>query len=377
VLSAAAALSIGCGGEAAAVRVSEGPAGAYEASLIAAGGGLAVAWYDTRDGHSEIYERALAGDGHPSGPERRLTAGTGSAYEADLQEDAGNLVVAWYEKSSTGALQPKLGRWTQDGVQRWVTTVAPKGRNAIARVHAGRVFAAWVVDEDNDAAAIWGGWWDAAGRPIGAASRIAAAGRTTWNLNASIDAAGRPWVVFDGHVGTRMEELFLVVVDGGTPRVSMLTPDDGFASKYPDLALSGERAALTWFDERDGNQEVYLAVLPAAAFATQVQQRAQRVTNTPGDSFGAYVAWNRDRVGLAWSDASSGQAEVFFADFDRRGQPLAPTRQVTSSPAASLIPCIRAWQDGFALAWNETELEQKGGHGGGGGHSTIHVTLVH
>ena len=44
--------------------------------------------------------------------------------------------------------------------------------------------------------------------------------------------------------------------------------------------------------------------------------------------------------------------------------------------AAPLIPCIRAWQDGFALEWNETEAAPADGHGGGPGRSVIDVTLT-
>jgi hypothetical protein len=211
---------------------------------------------------------------------------------------------------------------------------------------------------------------------MGEAARSAPAGRTSWNLSAAIDGRGRPWLVFDARVGTRMEELFLAVVDGNVHRISRLTTDDGFPSKYPDLVLSGDRAALTWFDERDGNQEVYLAVLPAEALAGNIKPRPQRVTNTPGDSFGAYVVWNGDRVGLAWSDASPGQAEIYFSAFDPQGQRIGQMQQVTKTAAASQIPCIRAWRDGFALAWNETAAERNPGHAGEAAHAAIHVAFV-
>ena len=69
----------------------------------------------------------------------------------------------------------------------------------------------------------------------------------------------------------------------------------------------------------------------------------------------AYVAANGDRIGLAWSDDSSGNYEVFFQPFDMEGGPLEPPRQLSDTPTSSMIPAIVPWGDGFALAWDEVE----------------------
>src|SRR3954451_23299802 len=62
-----AALAAGCGRTEAFVRVSDGPAGSFETTLMPIAGELVVAWYDTRDGHGEIYARRLDANGHPTG----------------------------------------------------------------------------------------------------------------------------------------------------------------------------------------------------------------------------------------------------------------------------------------------------------------------
>ena len=132
-------------------------------------------------------------------------------------------------------------------------------------------------------------------------------------------------------VGTRADELFVARVDKSSSRVTRLTADDGRPSKYPDLAVGGGRVALTWFDERDGNKEVYLFVAREEELVEGLEARATRITNTPGESIGAYVAWNakRRRFGLAWCDNTEGQHEVYFQSFDERGRPLEPARRLT------------------------------------------------
>ena len=292
--------------------------------------------------------------------------GTDAAYEADLASDGERLIVGWYEKTDSDVLTPKLGVWSRDGERQWATTLAPSGRNTVVDVRGETIFAAWIQDDTATTSSVWAGWWNVAGEAMGEPARLAPAGRTTWNLNATLDGEGQAWLVFDAIAATQADELFLARTDlNGAPIVRQLTPDDGFASKYPNVALADDRAALTWFDERDGNQEIYVAVAAVADIGTDLEEVAHRVTDTPGHSIGAYLGWNADRLGLTWSDDSSGQHEVFFQAFDVLGDRIGEERQVTWTPSASLIPAIRPWRTGFILAWNETDLPaEPAGHSG-------------
>lgn len=380
--AASAALLIGawvcgCAAPDAVHGVSDTPAGAYEASLAVLPDRFAVAWYDTRDGHAEIYQRDVALDGRPLGVARRLTAGTVDAYEADIQPLLDGFVVGWYEKAPDKTVIPRIAAWSGDGVRRWLVTPAARGRNTVVRTQDGLVFAAWIDDRD---CGVWAAWWDAAGRPVREPRRLAKAGRTTWNLSAAIDPASSPaapsvWVVFDATAGTRADELFLARLDEEV-RVFRLTEDDAVASKYPDVVRFGDRLALTWFDERDGNREVYLAAVPLQELSGAAPIAGRRVTRTPGRSIGAYVAWNsqRQRLGLAWSDDSEGQHEVYFATFDQRGDAVDDVRRITATAAHSLIPAIHPAGDRFVLGWNEYETPLAGAHAAS--RSRIVVTVV-
>jgi hypothetical protein len=337
-------------------QISDSGFGAYEVSIAAWDDGLAVAWYDTRDGNAEIYVQPLHDDGSDAGAELRLTTTDAESYEADIAALNDAFAIAWYEKAGDDALRAHLGLWSRDGVPRWSVPVAVgtgNTRNPIVRSFGEALFCAWIEADADDYEFVWGGWWELDGRPRAPAVRLGAAGETTWNLNAAIGPAGEAWVAFDAEAGTRVEELFLATLVDGRAALARVTADDGIRSKYPDLALQGSRGALTWFDERDGNREVYLSVAPSAELLLSAEGRARRITLTPGASIGAYVAWNRDRIGLAWSDDSSGNYEVFFQAFDSAGNPQAPYRQLSDTATNSMIPAIDPWRDGFALAWDE------------------------
>jgi hypothetical protein len=332
-------------------QISASGKGAYEAALVPRDGGVITAWYDTRDGNAEIYMRLLDATGNPAGPERRLTNGPEESYEPSIDRIGEDVVIAWYDKSRDGMLIPKLGQWNRNGANSWVRALAPRGRNPVVSVYAGEIFCAWIAPAPDGREFVWGGWWGSDGTSRGSLM-LAPAGKTTWNLNAVARGRRQAWVVYDATAGTRADELFLVDISDEGATVTRLTADDGVASKYPDIA-AGERVALTWYDERDGNKEVYLLAVASDALTPDAAERGTRVTSTPGDSIGAYVAWKADRIGLAWSDDVDGQMEIHFQPFDSAGRPRAAAQRLTRNSTSSLIPAIEPWGSGFALAWNE------------------------
>src|SRR5262245_2810497 len=323
-------------------QITDSGFGAFEVSLAASNDELAVAWYDTRDGNAEVYVRSLDADGHGAGPEIRLTTTAAESFEPDIALLPGAFAIAWYEKAHDGTMRAQLGVWQRDGAPVWSTPIAVgagSSRNAIVRRRGDALFCTWIEADEQRREFVWGGWWSLAGQPLGSPSRLGAAGDTTYNLNAAIAPAGEAWVVFDARAETRVDELFVATLAESGTTLARITADDGIRSKYPDLAFSPDgRAAITWFDERDGNREVYLAAGRADELLVPIEERALRVTTTPGASIGAYLAWNGARIGLAWSDDSGGTFDVFFQPFDAAGRPLEPARRISDSAQNSLIP---------------------------------------
>jgi hypothetical protein len=347
------ALVASCGTAPTPIQVSQSTTGAYEAALATDEDGFAVAWYDRRDGNAEIYLRLLDDTGLPAGVERRLTQSPEASYEPSIERLGDTFVVAWYEQAESGWPTAMLGAWNRDGNRTWVTTVADDARNPVIRTDGKTIVGAWIQAEDDGHEAVWVGAWDENGQRSRAPVRVGRASRNTWNINLDVRGSDA-WVVFDAATSTRTSELFIGRVGSAGVSLERLTRDDGAASKYPDLAMDGEgRVALTWYDKRDGNDEVYLYVGRAADLRGEIDDRARRITTTEGESIGAYVTWSDGRVGLAWSDKTPGAHEVYFQSFNGDGMPLEFVRRLTQTGAWSLVPAIRPWRKGFALAWTE------------------------
>jgi hypothetical protein len=238
-------------------------------------------------------------------------------------------------------------------------------RNPVILSDGTAVFCAWIQMEGDGREAVFAGWWESDGRPRRPPMRLGSASKTTWNLNATLDGSGIGWVVFDAEASTRASEVYVVKADASSAGAVRLTKDDGAPSKYPDLAIgAGGRVALSWQDERDGNVEVYLLTGRLGDLTGEIEGRSQRVTTTPGESIGAYLKWNRDRLGLAWSDKSSGQHEIYFESFDANGRSQGAARRLTETSTWSLVPAIQPHRDGFALAWTEYAPESVEVHKG-------------
>ena len=259
-----------------------------------------------------------------------------------------------------------IGSWNRDGSRKWLRTIASSARNPVIRTHGQTIVAAWIQADGDGNEAVWVGSWGEDGQEQRERARVGAASKTTWNLNLDLDESGA-WVVFDAATSTRSNELFLGCVGASGVRLERLTRDDNAASKYPDLKFGdGGRVALTWYDLRDGNEEVYLFVGRSSDLHGEIDDRARRITTTSGESIGAYVAWNGDRVGLAWSDKTPGAHEIYLQPFDSAGRPLGSAERVTHTDNWSLVPAIQPWHHGFALAWIEYRPASSQVHDGTG-----------
>lgn len=364
------------------IMVSPGWGGAFEPDLMVADDRVAVVWHDNRNNVDQLYARFYDTALQPNGPEFRLTEATQPSYEASAAFLGPNLAVAWYELAHDGESRVHLGLWDLQGKMLWRKTLTPPGlrsRIPVLRAQGQGLFIAWVEDAALKPAVpplpstLRYARLDAAGNYLSQPAALAPASATTWNLNATALDADTMAVVYHASHASRAPELYLSLVTPHDNTTQRLSADDGVPSLYPDLAPHGATLALTWFDEANGNSDVKLRIFPRArlAEATEFELDAQalRVTDTPGESIGAYLDWSGDVLGLAWNDDSVGQQELYFQSFDTAGKQRAAVRRLTHTRTASLIPAIASVgvEGEFLLSWSEVVLN---------GHDTTQASVM-
>ena len=354
-------------------QISDSGFGAFEADIeVLDADTVAIAWYDTRHSKAEIYLRLLDHRLKPISAEFRLSENNVESYEVDIVALGENIAASWYEIDASEHSVVKLGLWNRQGEQLWLKTLTAAGVNAripVLEVTARGLFVAWLetdaaTDGRATAATIVGEWIDPAGLSHSGPFKIAAASINTWNLNVDIDSSGDSTTVFlafDAQYETVASELYLARISDRGIEVNRLTDDDGYNSKYPDIALRDGRLALTWFDNLFGNNEIYLTVRSIADLSSpqviaNLELGATRISRSEGDSIAAYLAWNENSLGLAWSDSAGDQHDVYFQQLDVTGNPQSDIRQLSHTEADSLIPSINPFASGFVLAWNEVTV---------------------
>ena len=355
---------------------------AYEVSVATADGEAMMAWHGRSGrGFDAIHIRRLDRQGQPLGEAAAITDGQRYAYEPDLQL-AGTLpILAWYEKApNTGALTGWLAALDDRGRPRWKHRLDAAGgwaRNPVIRVRGATLYVAWIETPTNGDGepAVWTARFKTDGQMLSVPMKAGRASRNSWNLNAAIGPDGRFRVVYDARLGNRANELQLLTIGPESAQQVQLSADDGFASLYPDLGFgAGGHAAMTWFDERDGNQEIYLAMMDLSAQAKPLVEH--RISRTEGASIGAYLAWNGARLALVWCETEEGRQSLYGASFDAAGQETVPPHRLARSKLNASIPSIRPFGAGFLVGWNDYEKQQNSGHGDTAAQSVARTMLL-
>ncbi len=121
-----------------------------------------------------------------------------------------------------------------------------------------------------------------------------------------------------------------------------VTDSTGTASE-PVMVSNGSGYGVAWGDSRDGNSEIYFALLDAdgAKIGGDV-----RLTNDPASSEGISIVWTGSEYGIAWYDLRDGDYEIYFTRVDASGDEIGDDVRVTNDDA-------RQWS--AALAWSGTE----------------------
>ncbi len=351
------------------VQVSDSGFGAFEADLaILDSATVAVAWYDTRHDQAEIYVRLLDTNLVPVSSEFRLTSSETDSFEADIVGYEDLFAVAWYEVAKNGAASVRLGLWDRSGSRLWERTISEAGIDAripVVESVGDKLFLSWLQSSlqatNNETVAskdLMGMWLDPEQPDVASAFRIGLASPTTWNINlavAEVNDGPAMLVVYDAEYETRASEIYLLEVVGELATGRRLTADDGFASKYPDVAVSGDMVGITWFDNSAGNNDVFFATGRQAEFSQQsaleiLEQRGARLTESGGDSIGAYLAWLDDLLLVAWSEHVGGRYQVLV---EVAGSSPRVRQQISQGEADSFIPSIDVLERSLYSTWND------------------------
>ncbi len=141
------------------------------------------------------------------------------------------------------------------------------------------------------------------------------------------------------------------LIDGPIEVVTDVRVTNDTADSFrQDAAWSGSQYGIAWQDYRDGNYEVYFAIVDASGAK---QGTDVRVTNNSGASWRVSIAWDGSQYGIAWDDNRNGAEEIYFARVSAGGAKLSTDIRVTNDGAQSIEASVAWTGSEFGIVWTE------------------------
>ena len=232
----------------------------WNPSIAVNGSNLHVVWEDERQGNSEIYYKGSTDGGSNWGPDIRLTNDGANSWNPSVAVSGSVVHVAWYDDRD--------GNWeiyyknSTDGGLTWGSDTRLTNNIAVSRypciaVSGSEVHLVWHDDRDGNYETYY---------------KRSTDGGLTW--------------------GSDIRLTYSVL-----------------GAYYPSVAVSGSKVHVVWFDQRDGNYEIYYKRSLDAGINWDTDLR---LTNDLAFSFAPSLAISGSVVHVVWQDIRDGNFEIYY-----------------------------------------------------------------
>lgn len=273
------------------MRLSDVPFESWVPTVAVSGGSVYVAWVDYRDANEEEYFRRSADGGVTWGPVTRLTDNPADSWAPSIAISGDTVHVTWFDRRDAGVMDSDVEEKLDEAMALLGLPVEPAPPRDPS-VYYLPLFEQRVQDKLQKIQAAGPGWVKGGGNPqtleaiLKEFERLMKLWTTGWEIyyKRSTDS-GDTW-----GADTRLTNAVEV-------------------SLRPSIAVSGRNLHIVWFDARDGNPEIYYkhSLDGGATWGPDV-----RLTNALGDSRHPTVALSSNAVHVVWFDQRDGNAEIYY-----------------------------------------------------------------
>jgi hypothetical protein len=220
-----------------------------------AAGRIHVAWFDERDGNSQVYYKRSPNGGQTWEADVRLSQNTGVAAQPAIAASGNSVYVVWHESRYGGS--DIYFKSSADGGLTWSgeAQLTSDGASSYASIAAqgDRVHIVWDSYQNSAQSEVYTSHSTDAGLTWTQATRLSDLPHDSWLP--TIAVSGQQ--VYAAWVDTRdnnEEEYFRSSRDGGlTWGPLMRLTNDRANSWAPSLVASGDAVHLVWFDQQDSH----------------------------------------------------------------------------------------------------------------------------
>ena len=321
-------------------------------SVAAHSSNVHAVWWDNRDGNYEIYYKRSADAGATWESDMRLTNNPAISGSSSIAVSGDTVHVVWndnrtglwglYYKRSTDVGMS----WSQD------TLLTPNGNIGPTTICS-------------DGSALHVAWSDARDGNDEIYSMHSSDGGTTWSADSRLtfDSAlsEYPSIAASGstvHVAwwdsrdIDWELYYKRSTDGGSTWEAdeRLTDSPGY-SQSPSIGASGSSVHVVWFDDRDGNQEIYYKRSTDAGLTWSADSN---LTNDPASQGVPCIAVSGSNIHTVWNDYRDGNFEIYYKFSTDGGTSWSSDERLTTDAGTSWSPSLAVSGTAINVVWGDT-----------------------
>jgi len=336
------------------LRVTNDAGTSEYTSLSWTGSEFGVSWQDRRDGNYEIYFARISSSGAKLGSDLRVTNDTSNSVIPSLSWTGSEFGVSWQDYrdgnyeiyfariSSSGA---KLGsdlRVTNDARYSCYPSLSWTG---------SEFGVSWEDDRDLN----WEIYFariSSSGAKLGSDLRVT--NDASSSMHPSLSWTGSEFGMSWEDIRDRNYEIYFARVSSAGAKLGsdLRATNAAGASLYPSLSWTGSEFGVSWMDYGDGNWnwEIYFARVSSSGAKLGSDLR---VTNAASDSGYPSLSWTGSEFGVSWEDFRDGNAEIYFALVSSADAKLGEDLRVTNDASSSELPSLSWTGSEFGVSWQD------------------------
>jgi len=318
--------------------------------IAATGSVVHVVWMDTRDGNREIYYKRTTDNGSSWGPDTRLTNDPAEQSFASVAVSGSDVHVVW--RDNRDSYWENYYKRSTDGGSTWDAdtrlTDAPGGSGIPSVAAAGNsVHVVWYDDRDGNLEIYYKQSTDS-GSSWGPDTRLT--NDPAEQSCASVAVLGsNVYVVWRDVRDGNWEIWYKRSTDGGsTWGADMRLTDDPGGSGIPSVAVAASSVHVVWYDDRDGNLEIYYKRSTNSGSSWGPDTR---LTDDSAEQSYPSVVASGSNVHVVWRDIRDGNWENYYNRSTDGGSTWGADTRLTNDPGGSGMPSVAVSGSVVHVVW--------------------------
>jgi hypothetical protein len=309
-----------------------------------------VIWYDFRDGNYEIYYKRSTDAGVSWGADTRLTNNSAVSSSPSVSVSGQVVHVVWVD-SRDGNNEIYYKRSIDAGVS-WgadtrLTNNSYNSANPSVSVSGQVVHVVWLDQRDADPEIYYKRSTDG-GVSWGADTRLTYNPSLSNCPSVSVSSSVVHVVWHDLRDGN-VEIYYKRSTDGGISwGADTRLTNDPAVSQFPSVSVSGQVVHVVWYDQRDGNREIYYKRSTDGGVSWGADTR---LTNNSADSYNPSVSVSGQVVHVVWWDSRDGNNEIYYKRSTDAGISWGADTRLTNNSAISVSPSVSVSGQVVHIVW--------------------------